>query len=244
MFWLRHDVFLSYSHRDGAKTDALVAALRARGYSVFYDTQSLKVGERWKDRLSRAIHRSRVCLLCWSESASQSEIVAYEYSRAEGLGKPVLPWLLDATPLPQMIEIQGVTLAEPNEAVARFVTRLGWSLTRRRWAMAVVLMLMLAAAGGEIARRLRPPPPWKFSGRVVDSRTRLPLEGVQVDAEEHQFVTYTDRDGRYTLLMPQPKPKYLHLVFAKEGYHGEDSVTVLPDHSFNPEMNQLGQAKP
>jgi TIR domain-containing protein len=244
MFWLRYDVFLSYSHRDVAKTDALVAALRKRGYRVFYDTQSLVVGERWKERLSRAIGLSRVCLLCWSESAQRSEIVTYEYSRAEGLRKPVLPWLLDGTPLPQMIEIQGVTAVEPQDALARLVPRLGWRLTRIRLALAAVLAVALAAAGWGIAWRLQPPPPWEFSGRVVDRETRLPLEGVEVDAEEHRFVTYTDRDGRYVLRMPQPKPKYLHLVFAKEGYLGEDSVTVLPDHSYNPDMTRLEQAKP
>lgn len=244
MFWLRYDVFLSYSRQDAAKTDALVAGLRGRGYRVFYDAESLVVGERWKERLSRAIRGSRVCVLCWSESARRSEIVTYEYSRAEGLRKPVLPWLLDATALPQMIEIQGVTAADPNEAVARFVPRLGWSLARRRWAMAAVLVLVLVALGWGIVRRLQPPPPWEFSGRVVDRETRLPLEGVEVDAEEHRFVTYTDRDGRYVLRMPRPKPKYLHLVFAKEGYLGEDSVTVLPDHSYNPDMTRLKQAKP
>jgi hypothetical protein len=244
MFWLRYDVFISYSHKDATRTDALVVALRERGYRVFYDKESLVAGDRWKERLSQAIGASRVCLLCWSNSARQSEIVTYEYSRAEALRKPVLPWLLDATPLPQMIEIQGVTAIEPQEVVGCLLPRLGRTLTHRRLVQSALLIVVLAIVGLGIARRFQPPPPWEFSGRVVDRDTRLPLAGVEVDAEEYRFVTHTDRDGRFVLHMPQPKPKYLHLVLAKEGYLGFDSLTVLPDHIYNLDMTRLPHTEP
>lgn len=132
MLWPRYDVFLSYSRLDSAKTDLFVDALGKGGYCVFYDKQSLSVGERWKESLNRGIKSSRVCILCWSEHTKSSEIVAYEYSRPEGLRKPVLPWLLDSTPLPRMIEIQGVTERDPLIPSRAFVLRLGWNMTFRR----------------------------------------------------------------------------------------------------------------
>src|ERR1041385_7682288 len=130
--WTRYDIFVSYSHRDAASTTALAAGLRERGYKVFYDEQSINAGEPWKARLSEAIRASRVCILCWSENARTSEYVSFEYACSNGLGKPVLPWLLDSTPLPQMIEIQGVKEHDPAKAIAAFLPRLGWKLTWRR----------------------------------------------------------------------------------------------------------------
>jgi TIR domain-containing protein len=242
VFWLRYDVFLSYSHKDSAKVNAFASALRARGYRIFCDTESLVIGERWKERLSGAIRRSRVCILCWSESSKSSEVVTYEYSRAEGLRKPLLPWLLDSTPLPQMIEIQGVTLQDPAQAVGQFVPRLGWSLARLRWMLTALLLPLFVVAALGIGRWLQPPPPYRFTGHVVDRETRLPLEGVEVDAEDHQYTTRTDVNGVYVLLLPQPRPKYLHLVFAKENYRGEDAVTVSPDHPFDTDMTRLNPA--
>ena len=100
MSWIRYDIFLSYSHRDAASIDLFVEAMRDRGYSVFYDKKSIVVGDAWKRTLAEAIRASRVCILCWSAEARSSEYVSFEYSSAEGLRKPVLPWLLDSTRAP------------------------------------------------------------------------------------------------------------------------------------------------
>ena len=80
--------------------------------------------------------------------------------------------------------------------------------------VAVLLAIMIAA----VWWIHRPPPPFEFSGRIVDSETRLPLSGVRVEAEYDRYIAYTDADGRYLLRLPQPKPRYLHLVFVKPGY--------------------------
>ena len=239
MLFSRFDIFLSYSQKDRDLIDIFAKALRARGYSVFYDTESIAIGERWKERLGKGVAASRVCILCWSASARSSEFVTFEYSHAEALGKAVLPWLLDSTPLPQMIEIQGVVEPDPIQAVSRFVPRLGWRLSRWRRVQAVALLLALALIA-IVCRQVRlPPPPWEFTGRIVDSQTRLPIPGVRVEAEQNRYVAYTDENGKYVLVLPQPKPPHLHLVFAKEGYRGEEPVAVEPDHPFDTDMHRL-----
>lgn len=239
MLFPRHDVFISYSHQDTASVSPFVGELRRHGYNVFYDTRSIVVGDLWKQRLANAVRSSRVCILCWSQHARDSEFVAFEYSRAEGLGRPVLPWLLDSTPLPSMIELQGIIESNPAKAASRFIPRLGWRLSLRRIFQASLLMLLSLISAFVYWSTHRPPPPWEFTGRVTDSVTNLPISGVQVDAEDRQYSTYTDSDGRYIFHLPQPKPKYLHLVFAKQGYKGEEPVTIPPDRPFNTDMTPL-----
>jgi hypothetical protein len=239
MLFPRHDVFISYSHRDTASVSPFVGELRRHGYNVFYDTRSIVVGDLWKQRLANAVRSSRVCIVCWSQHARDSEFVAFEYSRAEGLGRPVLPWLLDSTPLPSMIELQGIIESNPAKAASRFIRRLGWRLSLRRIFQASLLMLLLLISTFVYWSTHRPPPPWEFTGRVTDSVTNLPISGVQVNAEDRQYITYTDSDGRYIFHLPQPKPKYLHLVFAKQGYKGEEPVTIPPDRPFNTDMTPL-----
>jgi hypothetical protein len=237
--WTRYDVFLSYSRSDSAVVDPFVAALRERGYGVFLDTKSIPVGDPWKRRLGEAIRASRVCILCWSADARLSEYVSFEYSRAEGLGKPVLPWLLDATPLPPMIEIQGVTERDPAKAVFEFLPRLGWRLSLRRRFQALCLLVLLIASGAVLWWTHRPPPPWEFSGRVVDSVTRLPISAVRVEVEGVRFVTYTNDEGFYLMQLPQPKPKHLHLLFVKDGYRAEEPVYVSTDRPWKAYMRLL-----
>ncbi len=139
MFLAKYDVFLSYSRADTERVGPLRDELRRMGYRVFFDVQSIDPGEKWKDRLDRSIRASRTLVLCWSERTRGSEYITFEYSRAEALHKPVLPWLLDQTPLPAMLEVQGITTpiprGRPHSSSRRWAgrSREGASC-RRRWA--------------------------------------------------------------------------------------------------------------
>lgn len=237
----RHDIFISYSRQDADTVAPLVEELRQRGYNVFFDTRSIVAGDPWKRRLASAVRDARVCILCWSKHARDSEYVAFEYARAEALGRPVLPWLLDGTPLPAMLEIQGVVEPDPVRAAGLFLPRLGWRLRTRRFMQGGALLLLLLAATLIEWRAHRPPPPWEFEGRVTDSVTNLPVSGVTVEIEagNREFTTATGGDGRYAIRLPQPKPEYLRLVFSKQGYRGEAPVAVSPNHTFNTDMVPL-----
>jgi TIR domain len=239
MFGTKYDIFLTYSHHDQAPVLELARAFRRLGYRTFLDNASIPVGERWKLRIEKDLRASRVCILCWSEKASHSEFVAFEYACAMGLGRPVLPWLLDATKLPEMVEIHGVEELDPEEAVRKFRSRLGWPLRTRLLASSMLLLLTLAAAGFAYWRTHLPPPPWEFTGRVTDSVTGFPIAGVEVEAEERKFTAITAADGAYLLHLPSPKPKYVDLVFLRNGYRGEFSGPVHTDRPFNTDMVPL-----
>ena len=243
---LRYDVFISYSRQDAAIVLPLVEELRRRGYKVFFDTRSIVVGEQWKQRLAHAVQSSRVLILCWSQHTRDSEYVTFEYSRAEGLGRPVLPWLMDHTPLPKMVEIHGISGTDAIQAADVFAARIGRRLSTWRMIQAASLACALGLAGFAAWWTHRPPAPLPFGGRVTDSVTNLPVAGVTVEVTDGNLhlTTTTGADGRYTVSVPRPEPHYLRLIFSKQGYIGQTPVAVSPTHDFNTDMVPLTAASP
>lgn len=243
MLFASYDVFLSYSRADAERVKALRDELRRLGYRVFFDVQSIDPGQQWKRRLEHAIRRSRTLVLCWSERAKGSDYITFEYSRAEALGKPIYPWLLDTIPLPAMLEIQGIPHSDPVQVAAALRPALGWTLGNRR---ALHLILALATVAGIavslwlILKPPPPPPPWEFQGEVIDPATRLGIAGVEVDATpEHgaTLVTHTDDSGRFDLHLPAPQSKTVHLIFRKAGFVGEQ-VNVPSGKPFTTDLDK------
>ena len=163
---IRYDVFLSYRRADTELVLPLRDELRRLGYVVFFDTQSIEGGDDWKGRLQTAIAASRVLVLCWSENASRSEVVTFEYSSARALHKKVVPWLLDHTHLPVMLDhINGIKSPDPVQVAALLRASLGWTLGRRRGVQAALGVVLAGAIAGGAWAELKPPPPappWEF----------------------------------------------------------------------------------
>jgi hypothetical protein len=246
MAWARYDVFLSYSRVDAERVQPLLDELRRLGYRVFFDVQSIDPGQQWKKRLERAIRASRALILCWSQHARGSDYITFEYSRGEALGRPVFPWLLDQTPLPAMLELQGIVEPDGAEAARALRPHLGWPLARRRMAQAVVAAVLATALGIGIWRGTHPPPPppWQFEGVVTDRMTQMPIGRVEVDVESDQGprqVAYTGADGKYSVRLPQPQPKTLTILFRKDGYEAEHPIHVPTSRPFNMDMAKVKQ---
>jgi hypothetical protein len=242
MFGNKYDVFLSYSRADTKLVEPLRDALRKLGYRVFFDVQSIVPGEDWKTRLGRSIRASRALVLCWSENTRGSEYITYEYSRAEAQHKPILPWLIDKTPLPAMLEVQGITTPDAEKVAAALRPALGWTLTRRRRVQFVVGVLAVALLATGIWLRLRPAPPWDFHGEVTDRATSMPIAGVEVDVlagDTAQATAFTDGQGRYDLRIPQPQPSTIHVRFRKDGYEAEQPLNVPTGKPWNMDMVKL-----
>jgi len=240
----RYDVFLSYSRADTQRIQPLVDELRRLGYKVFFDVQSIDPGEEWKKRLDRAIRGSRTLILCWSQNAHGSDYITFEYSRAQALKKPVFPWLLDKTPLPAMLEIQGISVADGAQVAGLLRRSLSLTLTRRRVIQAVVAVLVAVALAIPIWHKLNPPPPppWQFQGEVTDLKTRLPIPGVEVVLRLSDGKTYTattDDQGTYTLQnLPPPPPLHVHLEFSKAGYIGDSPIVPSTETGFDPKLEK------
>ena len=242
MATVKYDVFFSYSRADAERVAPLRDELRRLGYRVFFDVQSIDPGEQWKRRLERSIRASRALVLCWSQNTRGSDYITFEYSRAEAMRKPILPWLLDKTPLPAMLEIQGITAADPAQAAAQLKPALGWPLGSRRRLQAALAALAAILAGVALWFALRPPPPWEFQGEVTDRVTSMPIAGVEVDvlaANRVQASALTDSQGRYDLHLAQPQPRTIQVRFRKEGYEAEEPLNVPTGKPWNMDMAKL-----
>ena len=223
----KYDVFLSYSRADTERVAPLRDELRRLGYRVFFDVQSIDPGEQWKRQLESSIAASRTIVLCWSQDTRGSEYITFEYSRGDALHKPILPWLLDKTPLPAMLEVQGITTADPAQAAAQLKPALGWPLARRRKLQAALVALAVILAAVGIWFAMRPPPPWQFSAEVTDRVTGVacPRRGSGCpDRPGHDEQAFTGSDGTCNFMLPQPEPATVHIFLRKDGYERDEAV--------------------
>jgi hypothetical protein len=234
----RYDIFLSYSRADTARVTPLLDELRRRGYRVFFDVQSIDPGSQWKGRLESAIRSSRTLVLCWSEHTRPSEFITFEYSHARALHKRILPWLLDATPLPALLEVQGIPDADPIAVANRLQPALGMKLAVRRRLQLATAVVLAAALGIALWYTHRPPKPWQLTGSVADFGHN-PVDSVAIDvattAGQSLGTTTTDAAGHYALTLPQPQPATVLATFHKPGYQGE-RLTIRTDRPFEEQL--------
>ena len=203
------------------------STLLARNAPSLDTGESIDPGEQWKRRLERSIGASRAIVLCWSEHTRGSEYITFEYSRGEALHKPILPWLLDKTPLPAMLEVQGITTADPAQAAAQLKPALGWPLARRRKLQLAIGVFSACLTYFALWFATRPPPPWQFSTEVTERVTGVPVVGVEVDVRIGQgklSTCFTASDGTCTLQLPHPEPETVHIYLSKDGYERDEAV--------------------
>jgi TIR domain len=230
----KYDLFMSYSREDSARVRPLVEALRGLGYRVFFDLESIKVGDQWKRRLESSIRESRALVLCWSARAKTSEFVQFEYNTAGALRKKVLPWLLDETPLPPMLEIQGIKTNEPALVATELEEKLGWSLTRRRYIAATATGATLTAAPCVWIVWPKPPPPPPppkpvFRGHVEDERGD-PVAGAIVSSNGASAITQAD--GSFVLTLASSPGETITFDVTCRGYqrkHVDNAYFRVPD---------------
>jgi hypothetical protein len=215
------------------------------GYSVFFDVQSIDPGEKWKRRLERSIEASRALVLCWSENTRGSDYITFEYSRAEALHKLIVPWRLDKTPLPAMLEVQGITAENGEQAAAAIRPALGPTMRQRTMTLVAIAVIVgiVAAVGSWLALKPPPPPPpWDFRGEVTDRITSMPIAGVEVDVMSGNSVeaeVFTDVEGHFDLRLPQPRPATINVRFRKDGYQAEQPLYIPTGKPWNQDMAKL-----
>ena len=79
-------VFISYSHRDGARARGVGRYLDEHGLEVFIDDR-LRIGEEFPVRLEREIDDADAVLVLWTFNGRRSAWVAREARRARDQGK-------------------------------------------------------------------------------------------------------------------------------------------------------------
>ena len=94
------DLFVSYSRKDRNIVVPIVGILRISNIAVFRDEDSIAPGNRWHSKIEDSLKSCERLVLFWSKNARKSQHIEIEYRTAEALGKPIIPILMDSTPLP------------------------------------------------------------------------------------------------------------------------------------------------
>ena len=96
-------VFVSYSRRDLAFVEPLVAALELAGFEAYLDRKDIAAAEEWQARLGNLILAADTIVFVLSPDSIASRICAWEVAEAERLSKRIVPVVhraidADATP--------------------------------------------------------------------------------------------------------------------------------------------------
>jgi class 3 adenylate cyclase/tetratricopeptide (TPR) repeat protein len=75
------DIFISYSKGFQAQTEQLANELRAKGFSVWYDT-SLVPGDSFREVITSELAQARAVIVIWNSASVKSDWVCSEASRA------------------------------------------------------------------------------------------------------------------------------------------------------------------
>jgi hypothetical protein len=95
--------FLSHASQDAAIVDLVARALRDNQLAIWVDASDIAFGGLLRQELQAAIQKSHTLVLFWSENASKSRWVMAEIFTAFHLNRFIIPYVLDATPLPQFL---------------------------------------------------------------------------------------------------------------------------------------------
>lgn len=76
------DIFISYSKRDPAPTEALAHELEKRGYSVWWDTRLL-AGDEFDEVIRKQIREAKAVIVIWTQHSVHSRYVKAEAQLAD-----------------------------------------------------------------------------------------------------------------------------------------------------------------
>lgn len=90
-----HDVFVSYSNKDKAVADTIVAAMEKNGIRCWYAPRDIKPGDDWGMGITTAIEKCRVFLVIFSTNANRSQRVLDEVNLAITQQATIVPFRIE-----------------------------------------------------------------------------------------------------------------------------------------------------
>lgn len=237
-----YDAFISYSHANLELVLPLKRELESRGLRAFMDIDAMRPGHDWPPQIGQALHESRMMILCWSEKAAQADWVKAEINHCLS-GKPpvpVLPWLLDNTQLPTLLQhLQGVKGTDPAPVVQYVLS--ARSRYQRRRALQTTAGAAIVVLGLWFSSRLwvqeSKPHELTFHGHIFDEQGD-PIPGAMVEAEGKTSLTKSD--GRFDLVLPGSQRRGLRLSVQKAGFKARmiQTQSDVPDQGVRLEKDR------
>lgn len=119
------DLFLSYSTKDRAQADVIMAAAGALRLTIFQDRKDIEYGEVWAEEIRLALMNSREIALLASPSAMASEWVQTEWGAAWALQRTITPILLMMPPnqLPARLQSRQAVIYGDHQGYLETVRR-------------------------------------------------------------------------------------------------------------------------
>jgi hypothetical protein len=90
-----YNIFISYSTKDFHIVESVRHALQNTPCNIFVAEYSVPAGAQLNQSILDAIKTCDLFILLWSHNSKSSEWVPQEIGAAKGLGKPILPIILD-----------------------------------------------------------------------------------------------------------------------------------------------------
>lgn len=116
------DIFLSYSFKDRPWVSEFVSALKDAGIKA-WDASEITPGERWKDKIQKALRDSSTLIILLSRNSIESRWTFFEIGAAVAGKKRIIPVLtedIDMKNLPPLLtQFQVLKESSPKEAGRR-----------------------------------------------------------------------------------------------------------------------------
>ena len=97
------DVFVSYARADKARVAPLVAAIEAKGWSVWWDPE-ITPGQEFDDQIDAEIDAAKAVLVIWTPTSVASRWVRAEATLADRRNK-LVPAIIEACDRPIVFEL-------------------------------------------------------------------------------------------------------------------------------------------
>lgn len=97
-------VFISYKHTDEGFVNELERRIKENNIPAWKAGNNIPVGEVWRKTIDENIEKSFAVIVVMTPAARLSEYVTYEWSYAMGIGKPIIPVMLEKTEVHPKLE--------------------------------------------------------------------------------------------------------------------------------------------
>jgi hypothetical protein len=91
--FLMSDIFISYTHEDRPRAQALAQTVEDRGWSTFWD-RTIPAGKTWRETIGRELADAHCVIVLWSKISIESDWVAEEADDAKRR-RVLVPVLID-----------------------------------------------------------------------------------------------------------------------------------------------------